>query len=442
MTKLLGLMNISPSYWALQAFGYNVVRLYPDVSGTDSKVTLKFRGVVQESNAAGAYSCYGNLSDWLVDGTYKEWCNLIPDSIGNPASSWHWALVAVSAEGKPRYSDVMKGTSGDLIFDVKSTDKALYLTVSATPSEYQMILWDQFYYTIYRYPYMIELVNARPEGYESGAWVPSNTDFYKQHINGGGWVLNAASVASTVYVGPKAVVNGGSVSGNARIEDFAVINGGTISGSAVVRGRALVTAGTISDNAILEEDAWLVSGSISENAKVGALTVLINTNVSGSAQVYGVMWALDGKTVTGTAQLRGDLENNFSSAVSSGIFYGIIGDADLTSAKYGASLTSAAVEVTASMDDVTWWESSRVGSVLHRNPGTLKIQQRSAFEWDVTLPEGTKSLRVINLQGKEVLQKEVSLVNSQRISLEAEPRGVYGVVIKGSSGVQYSRILR
>jgi hypothetical protein len=45
-----------------------------------------------------------------------------------------------------------------------------------------------------------------------------------------------------------------------------------------------------------------VSGSISENAKVGALTVLINTNVSGSAQVYGVMWALDGKTVTGTAQ--------------------------------------------------------------------------------------------------------------------------------------------
>jgi len=70
MTKLLGLMNISPSYWALQAFGYNVVRLYPDVSGTDSKVTLKFRGVVQESNAAGAYSCYGNLSDWLVDGTY------------------------------------------------------------------------------------------------------------------------------------------------------------------------------------------------------------------------------------------------------------------------------------------------------------------------------------------------------------------------------------
>jgi hypothetical protein len=134
---------------------------------------------------------------------------------------------------------------------VKSTDKALYLTVSATPSEYQMILWDQFYYTIYRYPYMIELVNARPEGYESGAWVPSNTDFYKQHINGGGWVLNAASVASTVYVGPKAVVNGGSVSGNARIEDFAVING-VLFGERCGTGRALVTAGTISDNAILK----------------------------------------------------------------------------------------------------------------------------------------------------------------------------------------------
>ena len=44
----------------------------------------------------------------------------------------------------------------------------------------QTILWDQFYYSIYRYPYMIEVEN------------------------GGGYVSNNANVAASAYVGDNA----------------------------------------------------------------------------------------------------------------------------------------------------------------------------------------------------------------------------------------------
>ena len=37
-------------------------------------------------------------------------------------------------------------------------------------------------------------------------------------------------------------------------------------------------------------------------------------------QVYGVMWAVADKTLNGTAQLRGDLENNFTQTISKGVF--------------------------------------------------------------------------------------------------------------------------
>lgn len=352
---------ISPSYWAPQRWGYNLVRIYPEKAG---KVTVKFRGIVQDKPTVNGYTCFGDNTDYYKGKTYR-WCNYAPDALPDPASGWTVGLVAEGSDGTPRYSEMKHGTGFNLEIETKDNDKALWLAVTATPTEMQTILWDQFYYSIYRYPYMIEVENGAPEGYNKDFWKPANASGYKQHSNGGGLVSSKAKVDASVYVGPDAVVNGGTISGNARIEDFAVINGGTISGNAIVRGRALVTAGTISDDAVLEEDAWLVSGAISGHAKVGAISIIVNTTVTDYAQVYGVMWAVNGKKLSGTAQLRGDLENNFTKELTKGVFYGMVDDGMLNNANYGANLTTPPTDATASIENAEWYavadDSTSVG---------------------------------------------------------------------------------
>ena len=352
---------ISPSYWAPQRWGYNLVRIYPEKAG---KVTVKFRGIVQDNPTVNGYTCFGDNTDYYKGKTYK-WCNYAPDKLPDPASGWTVGLVAEGSDGTPRYSEMKHGTGFNLEIETKDSDKALWLAVTATPTEMQTILWDQFYYSIVRYPYMVEVENGAPEGYNKDFWKPANASGYKQHSNGGGLVSSKAKVDASVYVGPDAVVNSGTISGNVRIEDFAVVNGGTISGNATVRGRALVTAGTISDDAVLEEDAWLVSGTISGHAKVGAISIIVNTTVTDYAQVYGVMWAVNGKKLSGTAQLRGDLENNFTKELTKGVFYGMVDDGMLNNANYGANLTTPPTDATASIEDAQWYtvadDSTSVG---------------------------------------------------------------------------------
>lgn len=416
---------ISPSYWAPQAFGYNLIRIYPTTTGADSKITVQFRGIVQEKNAAGKYSCYGNMNDYYDK--YYSWCNLIPDSVGNPASGWQWGVVAIDASGDPRYSALQSGTAGDLEFDVKSTDKAIYMAVTATPSEYQMILWDQFYYSIYRYPYMLGLVNAKAEGYQSSTWMLSDrTSGYSKHSNGGGYVSNSASVASSVYVGPNAVVKGGTLSGNVQIKD-----------------RAVVISGTMSGNAVLEGDAILVSGSITEDASVGALSVIVNTNISGSAKVYGVMRPIDGKTINGTAILFGDLENNYSKTVSSGAFCGIIGDDDLSNSSYGASLTDFPTEVTASIANAAWYDISSSGTVAIKASNlNFNCRHLQGDVWNLTLPQGAREFVVADMMGHILMKQSVSGRLSSEFSLAGYAKGVYVVTVRGSFGMRSVKIRR
>ena len=385
---------ISPSYWAPQRWGYNLVRIYPDSAG---KVTVKFRGIVQEKPTVNGYTCFGDNTDYYKGKTYK-WCNYAPDKLPDPASAWTVGLVAEGADGTPRYSEMKHGTGFNLEIETKANDKALWLAVTATPTEMQTILWDQFYYSIYRYPYMIEVVNGAPEGYNKDFWKPANASGYTKHANGGGLVSNKAKVAATAYVGPDAVVNGGTVSGNARIEDFAVVNGGTISGNAVVRGRALVTAGTIGDDAMLEEDAWLVSGTIGGKAKVGALSIIVNSTVTDNAQVYGVMWAVSGKKLSGTAQLRGDLENNFDKEISKGIFYGMVDNGMLGNANYGANLTTPPTDATASIENAKWYAIA--DDSTQTDPGhTTGIVSRVAA---LQLSDVNENFDVFDLNGKHL----------------------------------------
>jgi hypothetical protein len=200
----------SPYLWAPQRWGYNVARLYP-TSGATS-VTVTFRGVTQ--------------------------------SAAN--SDWRWGLVAVNGS-TPRYSALQKGSDGQLNFCVSSGD-ALYLVVMGTPSVYQSIVWDQAYGSIYRFPYMVQLGGAWPEGYQNGALAacPSGTT---RVSNGGG--CGPSSLASTVYVGPTALVTGGTISGNARIEDQAQVLGGTVSGG-TVGGLTIFNNFTVSSGATVK----------------------------------------------------------------------------------------------------------------------------------------------------------------------------------------------
>jgi hypothetical protein len=266
---------MSPYYWAPQRWGYNVARLYPDTDATS--VTVAFRGVTQ----SGANS------------------------------DWRWGLVATSSTvSNPRYSALQRGADASLTFCVQAGE-SLWLVVMGTPSVQQQINWDQAYTTIYRYPYMVELGNAWPEGFQGGmpAPCPSGTT---RVSNGGG--CGPANLPASVYVGPYAAVLGGTVSGAARIEDHAVVVKGTVSGGTV---GALTSVGSNSAN------AFTISGS----AK--AMTTF-----------YPLGFFEPGQSLADSGTLYGDVEfrgANFS--LASGSYSGIVSSSEHASA--GPEVTMA-----------------------------------------------------------------------------------------------------
>ena len=184
---------ISPFHWAPQRYGYNVVRLYPESGATS--VTVTFRGVTSAPSS--------------------------PD--------WRWGLVATdSGLTQARYSPLQSGSDGSFHLCMDSGEE-LFLVITATPSEWYDIVWDQPYNTVPRYPYMFEVVGAWPEGFQNGTpdECPSGLT---PASNGGG----CAPAGTTAYVGPYAMVlSGATASGNARIEDHAIVANGTVSGGTV-----------------------------------------------------------------------------------------------------------------------------------------------------------------------------------------------------------------
>ena len=228
---------ISPFNWAPQRYGYNIIRLFPDSGATS--VTVTFRGVTSSPSS--------------------------PD--------WRWGLVATdSGITKARYSVLQKGSDGALTFCVNAGE-SLFLVVAGTPSAWYNIVWDQAYNTVPRYPYMIQLAGAWPEGFQNGTQdaCPSGT---VRVANGGG--CGPSGLASSVYVGPYALVTGTGVTGTARIQDHAQVIGGKVSGGTV-----------------------------------GALTLLGNAfTVSGTSQAMTTFYPLDffeGRNLTGGG-LIGDVE--------------------------------------------------------------------------------------------------------------------------------------
>jgi hypothetical protein len=293
-----------PSMWAPQRWGYNLVRLMPNAGA--NKITVSFRGVVQTTAATSS-----------LPGLNNE-----PSSIPAPDSDWRWGLVAIEANGiGSRYSALMRGSDGELTFDLKADDKEVYMVVVGTPKVAQKIGWDQPYYSLYRFPWMAQFSGAMPQGFEANA--PERIPGGRKHPNGGGWVSATATVDASAYVGPYARVLGGTVGGNARIEDHAVVYGtATVKDQAVVGGLSLVgNSLTVSGQAVYQT---IIGFPVQPNA-----------------------------VITGTAQLRGDVEMWEGPTLDKGVYSGIVYKGSATDPKQGANLTSAVPEVTAT-PNYTW----------------------------------------------------------------------------------------
>jgi len=264
-----------PPLQAPQRWGYNIIRLFPDPGATS--VTVTFRGVTQ--TAAN--------------------------------SDWRWAMVATdSAITKSRYSQLQRGSDGQLTFCVNAGE-ALWLVVTATPSVQQHIYWDQLYPSIFRYPYMIQVAGAQPDGYQANAPKPSATG--QVWANGGGWVATGATVAQGAFVGPYAAVLGGTVGATARVDDHAIIMPGST-----------LTSGT-----------------------ANGMTILMNGfTVSGSARVTlgwpnGPGWFERPVSASGTAVILGDVEYRGANLTeTSGSFCGFV-DNTISSNCTGADVTVA-----------------------------------------------------------------------------------------------------
>jgi hypothetical protein len=327
-----------PNYRAPQRFGYNLVRIEPDGTGPSRTVAVQFRGIVQKESAVAKF-------DQKFDNE--------PKGVPKPCSDWRWGLVAVDDKGTPRYSALQRGAASQIAFPLRENEKQLWLVVVATPAEYQRIFWDQMYYTIYRFPWMVAIRGGHPFGSDPTALektAKTNGRKGAPHSNGGGWVDATAHVEATAYVGPAAMVlENAQVLGKARIDGQSVVSGNAkVSDNAIVRGHALVTGnGIIGGNARIEEEAAIYGGTINEDARVGALTLVEdnNTKIHGKADIAAVMNNIRGD-LSGTVRLIGDIELN-TSPLSKGVFYGMVTREMSDNPRWGAERTVPAPEVTA-----------------------------------------------------------------------------------------------
>lgn len=258
LTKVTGTTDqfYTNNDWAPQDYGMNIIPLYPTCSGTEKKVTIKFKGHTEVN----------------------------PNQAG-----WRYGFVTTKSDGTiSRYSPMYK-TDGEASFTLNTASEAnIFLVVFAAPKTHVNYNMDEGYPKQRRYPYELKIANANPEGYQPAA------DFRKFlktngriHTNGGGWVSNNANVASSVFVGPYAIVRGGTLSGNARIEGYAMVEGGNISGSAIVRDNACIYNATLSGNALLEGNAWMEGGSVANTANIKGNAMLFAGNFGGSVVVGG-----------------------------------------------------------------------------------------------------------------------------------------------------------
>jgi hypothetical protein len=305
---------VVPDAFAPQRYGYNIVRLLREPGQT--RVRVAFRGIRQDQNANPGF---------------RKSRPAEPDSISAPGSGWRFGLVSVdTVRTSFRYSPVM--AAGEVSLDLTSAESEVYLVVAATPTNRQLIQWDQPYYTIYRYPWMCEIRGAWPEGRQPGMPRAPVGVAGTRHPNGGGFVASTATVDAAAYVAPGAMVLGqAKVQGQARLEGHAIAGGtGEVRDQAVIAGYAGVWAGQVFGGARIDGAAQITNAG---------------TRISGSARVGGQALDWDPATLSGTVQVLGDAEIRAVTA-DRGVFYGFVGPDEVRKAEMGADRTRPEPEIT------------------------------------------------------------------------------------------------
>lgn len=276
--------------------------------------------------------------------------NIIPlDVTGNTISiklegltnvkgaDWRACIAVEQNDGKTRYSELFSnGETASMTFN-PSTDKAAYLTVTATPDSdtlmqigvpwaYTASEFDETNYPFLnktRYPYGVTIEGAGIKQQENSSLnVPGSP-----HPNGGGFVASTAKVDSSVYVGKNARVLGyATVRGNAVIDDYAIVTGNaTVSGNAVVKGHSVIAeSAQVKDNAIICDNAGVMGNAVvSDNARVIESGLVFNNyKVSENATVKGVSYCLADGSASGQAIPDGDYYDDSSRSVSAGSVFG------------------------------------------------------------------------------------------------------------------------
>ena len=174
-------------------------------------------------------------------------------------SDWRACIVAVSHDGKRRYSPMWN--KGRMTMEYRPGDSAFWLTVAATPTAMYVgkggsgvALYSGRH--AYRYPWSVQLTGCKPGTPARSLDEMGGEPKGAPHANGSGWVADSAKVARTAYVGPNAMVLGSAqVLDRAIVDDYA-----TVTDRAVVSGHARVSGqGVVKDNAKVEgySRTWL-----------------------------------------------------------------------------------------------------------------------------------------------------------------------------------------
>jgi hypothetical protein len=381
---------VSPFAFSPQRYGYNIIRLYPDAAtGT---VTVHFRGDVQTKNYIQNYSKKLNLEPAV---TYLPY---------DPGSDWRYGLVAVKGNAQAtggtvtaRYSELKRASDGNPDISIQmQTDETLYLVVAATPTVHHKISWDQFYYTVYRFPYMVEINGAKPEGFQT---VTNPTG--SKHSNGGGFVQSTATVDATVYIGPNARVLGtAQVKGSARIEGRAVVKGNAqVSGSAVVKDYAMIAGGKVYDRAVVSDGASVFNGDVYGDAKIHGAAIISNSGakIYGNAQVGGVVLIDAATNLSGTAQLLGDGEV-YNITATSGVYYGLVDAGVIGNSQHKFDAVPTEVTKPRSM---TWYGDSTVtANIIVAMPSVKFFNLNNSGIFSYNLGEETSGkLKIYNSRG-------------------------------------------
>jgi hypothetical protein len=402
---------IVPDAFAPQDYGYNIIPLYTTCS--NKAVHVKFKGHTEANSTAG----------------------------------WRYGFVAVKADGTTvRYGTVYGDNENEITFQLNTDETQLYLVVIGAPTTHTSYVWEPGWPKIKRYPYELRIENAFPEGYQSTFRSQYKVNG-RVHANGGGWVANSATVANTVYVGPKAIVRGNSnISGNVRIDGTAWVESATVRDNVVIDGNANVWMGTYSGSAHITDNAVLNQCTVSG-------TVLAKGNV--------LEW---GVTLGNAVVAGGDAEigNCSTSGVYLQVPHGNNGRAecdgkgatDASNADVNATITSftdAQMALTSPIGcsgDVLSIDDDPVKPVKPGNgtPAVVVYPNPAATSFTVKLnnfnTQDHALLLMFDIQGREVLRRNIKTARSITINTnEGIRKGTYFLRVMAGKNEYMSKVV-